>query len=156
MTQLPLSIEFRGSGDKGTLSYQLTAGHNIKDGERGFDFNFYPAGSEAVEPLSAEQKDMFAGEIEGFLEAIRTGASAPVTPQESRDVLRITLAILKSLEEGAVRAVTPPPAKRRRRIGRSGRRLFALRGRNPGVPRRSSSSVISAAEATRSAQGRAA
>ncbi len=98
----PFSIEFRGSGDKGTLSYQLTAGHNIKDGERGFDFNFYPAGSEAVEPLSAEQKDMFAGEIEGFLEAIRTGASAPVTPQESRDVLRITLAILKSLEEGAV------------------------------------------------------
>ena len=52
--------------------------------------------------LSAEQKDMFAGEIEGFLDAIRTGAPAPVTPDESRDVLKIVLATRKSLEEGAV------------------------------------------------------
>ncbi len=98
----PFSIEFRGSGDKGTLCYQLTAGHNIKDGEQGFDFNFYPAGSGEVVKLSAEQKDMFAGEIEGFLDAIRTGAPAPVTPDESRDVLKIVLATRKSLEEGAV------------------------------------------------------
>lgn len=98
----PFSIEFRGCGDKGTLVYSLTAGHNIKDGERGFDFNFYPAGSSDTVQLSAEQKDMFAGEISGFLDAIRSGAPAPVTPEETRDVLKIVLAIRKSLEEGTV------------------------------------------------------
>ena len=98
----PFSIEFRGCGDKGTLSYALTAGHNIKDGGRGFDFNFYPAGSEEVVGLSAEQKDMFAGEIGGFLDAIRSGSPAPVTLEESRDVMKIVLAVRKSLEEGTL------------------------------------------------------
>ncbi len=98
----PFSIEFRGCGDKGTLCYSLTAGHNIKDGGRGFDFCFYPEGSEEAVQLSAEQKDMFAGEIGGFLDAIRSGAEAPVTPAQSRDVFQIVLAVRKSLEEGTV------------------------------------------------------
>jgi len=98
----PFSIEFRGCGDKGTLVYSLTAGHNIMDGERGFDFNFYPTGSDETVRLSAEQKDMFAGEIGGFLDAIRTGSPAPVTPDESRDVMKIVLAVRRSLDEGAI------------------------------------------------------
>ena len=52
--------------------------------------------------LSAEQKDMFAGEIGGFLDAIRTRSPAPVTPKESLDVLKIVLAVRKSLNEGTV------------------------------------------------------
>jgi predicted dehydrogenase len=101
----PFSIEFRGCGEKGTLCYSLTAGHNIKDGGRGFDFNFYPADGEGAVQLSAEQADMFAGEIEGFLDAIRSGAEAPVTPNQSRDVLKIVLAVKRSLEECVVQRV---------------------------------------------------
>ena len=98
----PFSIEFRGYGDKGTLVYSLTAGHNIMDGQRGFDFNFYPAGSDETVQLSAEQKDMFAGEISGFLDAIGTQSPAPVTPEQTRDVMKIVLAVRKSLDEGTV------------------------------------------------------
>ena len=39
----PFSIEFRGTGDKGTLEYTLAAGFNIKDGEAGSKFMLYPA-----------------------------------------------------------------------------------------------------------------
>ncbi|MEG1813568.1 MAG: Gfo/Idh/MocA family oxidoreductase [Clostridia bacterium] len=101
----PFSIEFRGCGDKGTIAYSLTAGHNIKDGERGFDFNFYPAGTETVEALEAKQGDMFVGEIGGFIDAINAGTPAPVTLEQSRAVLKIVLAIRKSLEEGTIESL---------------------------------------------------
>lgn len=45
---------------------------------------------------------MFAGEIREFLDAIRDNRPAVVTPQDSRNVLQIVLAIKKSLEEGVV------------------------------------------------------
>ena len=96
----PFSIELRATGDKGTLAYALSAGVNINDGEHGSNMNWYPAGDEAVYPLTVEQTDMFAGEIREFLDAIRDGRPAAVTPEDSRNVLRIVLAIKKSLEEG--------------------------------------------------------
>ena len=98
----PFSIEFRGCGDKGTLVYSLTAGHNIKDGERGNSFAYYPAGEDKVESLESEQKDMFAAEIGEFVGAVMKGTEVPVTPAQSRQVLEIILASKKSLEEGVV------------------------------------------------------
>jgi len=100
--QFPFSIEFRGCGDNGTIVYQLTAGHNIKDGERGNNFVYYPAGEDKVIPIEAEQKDMFVAEISDFINAIKCGTDVPVPPAQSRQVLRIILAIKKSLEEGSV------------------------------------------------------
>ncbi len=98
----PFSIEFRGCGDKGTLVYSLTAGHNIKDGERGNSFAYYPAGEDKVVSLESEQKDMFAAEIGEFVGAVIKGTEVPVTPAQSRQVLEIILASKKSLEEGVV------------------------------------------------------
>lgn len=98
----PFSIEFRGCGDGGTLTYGLTAGHNIKDGERGSNFMFYPAGESHGVPLESEQKDMFAAEISEFVNAVKNGTEVPVTPAQSRQVLEIILATKKSLEEGVV------------------------------------------------------
>lgn len=98
----PFSIELRATGDKGTLSYALSAGVNINDGEHGSNMNWYPASEETVQPLEVEQTDMFAGEIREFLDAIRDNRPAVVTPQDSRNVLQIVLAIKKSLEEGVV------------------------------------------------------
>lgn len=98
----PFSIEFRGTGDAGTLCYSMTAGMNINDGDRGCDFMWYPANQEEVCPIEVEQTDMFAGELRGFLEAVMHKGKVPVTPEESREVLKIVLAIKKSLEEGIV------------------------------------------------------
>lgn len=98
----PFSIQLRATGDKGTLDYALTAGMNINDGERGSNLNWYPAGDEQTYPLNVEQTDMFAGEIVEFFTAIRENRPAVVTPQDSRNVLEIVLAMRKSLEEGCV------------------------------------------------------
>lgn len=98
----PFSIEFRGTGDDGTLCYSFTAGHNIKDGDVGGGFVWYDAKSEQPEVLSAEPKDMFVGELSDFLAAIERGTEAPVKIQDTIDVLDITLAIKKSLEEGVI------------------------------------------------------
>jgi predicted dehydrogenase len=98
----PFSIEFRGCGDKGTLVYSLTAGHNIKDGERGNSFTYYPAGDDTAVLLESEQKDMFAAEISEFINAVKNGTQVPVPPGQSRQVLEIILATKKSLEEGVV------------------------------------------------------
>jgi predicted dehydrogenase len=97
----PFSIELRVGGDKGTIGYAFSAGHNLKDGDVGSDFNWYPEGG-GIEALSAEQTDMYRVEIEAFLEAIREDKPAPVTATQVRDVLTITLAIEKSLKEGVV------------------------------------------------------
>ena len=98
----PFSIELRATGDKGTIAYALTAGVNINDGTRGSNLNWYPAGEENTYPLNVEQTDMFAGEIGEFFAAIRENRPAAVTPQDSRNVLEIVVAIRKSLEEGCV------------------------------------------------------
>ena len=98
----PFSIEFRGTGDKGTIHYALTAGVNINDGERGSSLVWYPAGSVDVVPIQVEQTDMFAGEIGEFVEALKSGGPMPVTTEQTRDVLRIVLAMKDSLETGRV------------------------------------------------------
>ncbi len=98
----PFSIEFRGCGDNGTIAYSLTAGHNIKDGEQGSNLVYYPAGEEGAMHIEAEQKDMFVGEISDFIHAVKEETEVPVPPAQSRQVLKIILAIKKSLEEGIV------------------------------------------------------
>ena len=75
---------------------------NINDGEMGSNLKWYPAGDEKVYPIDAEQIDMFAGEIREFLDAIKENRPAAVTPQDSRNVLEIVLAIKRSLETGIV------------------------------------------------------
>ena len=98
----PFSIEFRATGDKGTLNYALTAGFNINDGERGSNLNWYPAGEEKIYPIEVEQTDMFAGEINEFFGAIRENREASVTHAQNRGVLDIIQATIKSLEENTV------------------------------------------------------
>ncbi len=93
----PFSIEFRATGDRGTLAYAFTAGHNILDGNKGSSMTLYPTEGEA-QPVAVEQTDMFAEEIGAFLKAVAGGTEVPVPPAQSRDVLRITLAIKESLE----------------------------------------------------------
>lgn len=96
----PFSIEFRGSGDKGTLHYALQAGVNITDGEQGSNYVWYPAGEDQPQPLHTEQRDMFKDEIEEFVNAISENREAAVTAAQSRQVLEVILATRKSLEEG--------------------------------------------------------
>ena len=98
----PFSIEFRGAGDKGTLHYNLQAGVNIKDGAQNSNYTWYPAGEEHPMPLTVEQNDMFRDEITEFVDAIQNDREPVVTLQESRLVLEVILATLKSLEEGKV------------------------------------------------------
>ena len=97
----PFSIEFRATGDQGTLNYALTAGFNINDGERGSNLNWYPVGGE-IEPIEVEQTDMFAGEINEFFGSIRENRPASVTFEQNRGVLQIVEATIRSLENNIV------------------------------------------------------
>ena len=98
----PFSIEFRATGDKGTLHYALTAGLNINDGERGSNLNWYPAGEAEVKPIVVEQTDMFEGELREFFDAVKEGREASVTPEQVRGVPEIIAATIRSLEENVV------------------------------------------------------
>lgn len=98
----PFSIEFRATGDKGTLNYALTAGVNINDGERGSNLNWYPAGDEHIYPIQVEQTDMFEGEIREFINAIKENREASVTLEQNRGVLEIVQASIRSLENNIV------------------------------------------------------
>ncbi len=96
----PFTIELRATGDKGTISYSLTAGLNINDGERGNRFLWFEQGSDEVRELSSEQEDMFYAQMKAFLAAVERGEAAPVTLEQSRGVLEVIEATIKSLEEG--------------------------------------------------------
>ena len=98
----PFSIEFRATGDKGTLNYALTAGVNINDGERGSNLNFYPAGSQEIEAIQVEQTDMFEGELREFFDAVRENRETCVTFEQNRGVLQIIEATIQSLENNEV------------------------------------------------------
>ena len=98
----PFSIEFRATGDKGTLNYALTAGFNINDGERGSNLTFYPAGKDTFESIQVEQTDMFEGELREFFNAVRENRPASVTLEQNRGVLQIIEASIRSLEENVV------------------------------------------------------
>lgn len=98
----PFSIEFRGAGDKGTLHYNLQAGVNIKDGEQNSNYTWYPAGAQEPEALDVPQTDMFAAQLSEFVNAVKNDSQPPVTLAESRLVLEVILATLRSLEEGGI------------------------------------------------------
>lgn len=101
----PFSIELRVTGDQGTMEYAMTAGKNINDGEMGCNLVLYPAGTEEVIPVEVEQNDGFLCEIKAFLDAVRENKEVPITPEASREVLRIVLAVKESLENGCVVAL---------------------------------------------------
>ncbi len=99
--EFPFSIGVRIVGDKGTIAYSMTAGHNIKDGDMGSDLMWYPADG-AAQPLHAEPIDMFAAEIAEFVGAVTENRPAAVTVEQSRQVLEIVVGIKRSLEEGII------------------------------------------------------
>ena len=99
----PFSIDFRATGDCGTIDYALSAGFNLNDAsDRSNRLNWYAAGSEAVETISVEQTDMFEGEINEFFSAIRENRETSVTHAQNRGVLEIIEASVRSLEENIV------------------------------------------------------
>ena len=98
----PFSIEFRATGDKGTLNYALTAGFNINDGEHDSNLKWFPAGEETVYPVDVEQTDMFEGELREFFAALKEGRPASVTLEQNRGVLEVIEATIRSLENNTV------------------------------------------------------
>lgn len=98
----PFSIEFRGTGEGGTLHYNLQAGVNIADGQQHSNYTWYPAGSQDVQQLTVPASDMFEDEIREFIQSLEENRSPSVTLEQSRLVLEIILATKRSLEEGSV------------------------------------------------------
>ena len=99
--EYPFSVELRVNGERGTLDYAFSAGHNLKDGENVSRFRWYPVEGGAQE-LSIAQYDMFAAELGAFVDAIETGGEIPIPPVASRQVLEIVIGIRESLEKGSI------------------------------------------------------
>lgn len=95
----PFSVEFRANGNKGTVDYAFSAGHNLKDGENLSRFRYFQEGTEG-KVLTIEQYDMYTEELIAFVDTIENDKEVPIPPTESRNVLEIVMGIRQSLENG--------------------------------------------------------
>jgi len=94
----PFTVEVRGTGDKGTIQYMMSAGFNINDGNTLEKLVFYPTDVEQPIELEADELGGFDGQLGAFIDAITNDTEVPVASSDIRDVLTIINATKKSLE----------------------------------------------------------
>ena len=95
----PFTVEARINGERGTVDYAFSAGHNLHDGVAAARFQWYPADGEPAQ-LAPAKADMYEAELSAFADAVETGAEPPIPPAQTRQVLRIVLGVRASLESG--------------------------------------------------------
>ena len=104
MTQgFPFTMGFRAVGTKGTADFALRAGFNLEDRESAINRLILYKQDGTPEEVVTDRKDAYANQVEYFVGCVeRDEYPEVVTPQDSRDVLGIVLAIKQSLEEGKI------------------------------------------------------
>ena len=97
----PFSMGLRVMGDKGTIDFKFSAGFNLEDRESATNsFVLYTA-SEAPAQPEFEHPDAYEVELKYFLECVEKGEKPTIiTPDSSLDSMRMTDAVLRSLESG--------------------------------------------------------
>jgi predicted dehydrogenase len=99
----PFSASFRGIGDETGIDYKFSAGFNLEDLESSSSsLTVFKKGQEPTR-IVPEQNDPFHKELQYFIDCVVNDQEPKVvTPAESREVLRIILAIKQSLETGEI------------------------------------------------------
>ncbi|MDY0092855.1 MAG: Gfo/Idh/MocA family oxidoreductase [Candidatus Vecturithrix sp.] len=99
----PFTMSLRAVGEQGTIEFSFKAGFNVE--ERASAANAVVLYQEGKSPeiLDIVQKDGYLHEIEYFVNCVKNDVQpAIVTPEQSREVLQLVLALKKSLESGNV------------------------------------------------------
>jgi predicted dehydrogenase len=100
----PFTMSFRIVGESRTADYKLIAGLNLEDvGSSIREAMLFETGKEPKKIPVDTSVDAYQAELEYFAGCVENGNPAAEVPvSESRDVVRIILAIQKSLETGEV------------------------------------------------------
>lgn len=99
----PFTMGLRMVGDKGTISYEFSAGANLDEvTEHSPTLHRYMNGSDP-EVVEFEAGDAYTAEIAYFVNCLREGKSTEIVPiDESVHVLDVLMAVQRSLESGRI------------------------------------------------------
>ena len=97
----PFSMDLRVMGDKGTIDFKFSAGFNLEDRDSAINsYVLYTASDEPTQP-EFEHPDAYEVELRYFLDCVEKGEKPTIiTPDSSLDSIRMTDAVLRSLESG--------------------------------------------------------
>jgi predicted dehydrogenase len=100
----PFTMSFRIVGENRTADYKLIAGLNLEDVDSSIrEAMLFETGSDPKQISADTSVDAYQAELEYFADCVVSGKSTDQVPlAESKDVVRIILAIQKSLETGEV------------------------------------------------------
>lgn len=101
----PFTMALRASGDKATVDFHFSSGVNLDDiGASDSRFVVFDKNNqEKATPIQFEKVDPYYNELSYFINCVEQNKSPELMlPKENREVLRIMLAIKKSLETGEV------------------------------------------------------
>jgi predicted dehydrogenase len=100
----PFTMSLRIVGESSTADYRLIAGLNLEDvGSSTREAMLYETGSEPTQIPVDTSVDAYQAELEYYADCVEKGTTPKKVPlAESKDVVRIILAIQESLETGDV------------------------------------------------------
>lgn len=99
----PFTMGLRAVGEQGTIEFSFKAGFNLEERASAANAVVLYKEGQAPEVLDVVQKDGYLHEIEYFVNCVKNDVQpAIVTPEESREVLQLVLALKTSLESGQV------------------------------------------------------
>ena len=99
----PFTMTLRAVGEKGTADFMFSAGFNLENRDEAKNALVLYRKDQTPEVLSVEQQDAYVNELGYFVDCVKNDtAPAVVTPEQSREVLEIVIAIKTSLERGEV------------------------------------------------------
>ncbi|MCG8515692.1 MAG: Gfo/Idh/MocA family oxidoreductase [Halanaerobiales bacterium] len=102
-TNYPFTMNFRGTGDKGTIEFKFEAGFNLENRDSAQNSLVFYQESKSPRLLTVEKQDAYYNEIKYFADCVDNNWPIEViTLKESKYVLDVVLAIKKSLETGKV------------------------------------------------------
>ncbi|GAK59731.1 oxidoreductase domain protein [Candidatus Vecturithrix granuli] len=99
----PFTMSLRAVGEQGTIDFSFKAGFNLEERASAANAVVLYREGQSPEVLDVVQKDGYLHEIEYFMNCVKNDIQpAVVTPEESREVLQLVLALKESLESGQV------------------------------------------------------
>ena len=102
-TDYPFTMSVRAVGEKGTVDFSFKAGFNLEERASAANTVMLYREGQAPEMLDILQKDGYLNEVEYFVNCVKNDVQPTVvTPEQSREVLQLVLALKESLESGQV------------------------------------------------------
>ncbi len=97
----PFTMKFRAAGTNGSVDYNFIAGFNLEDVGGAIRNTVYYTNGQEPEVIGFAEIDAYQSELEYFVSCVQNDKPVDICPPSSSlDVVKVTLAIKKSLETG--------------------------------------------------------